>query len=262
MATIETRLDGRILRVAQTAEHLRREVADALALKVAEALRTKPVFTLALAGGNTPRALYQLLASEYRHGIPWQDVHLFWGDERYVPHDHPASNFRMVYESLIAPLNLPDAQIHPMPTHLAAPEEAAQQYEQYLRQFPTLEGGFDLVLLGMGTDGHVASLFPQTAALLETTRWVTVGEAPTEPRLRLTLTLPVLNRAHSIFLLVTGADKSPTVRRVLVEGASLPANRLSPRGELIWWLDSEAASDTLEAIAEESERGIAERSPR
>jgi 6-phosphogluconolactonase len=243
MATVERRYGQRILRIADTADELVRAVADALVSEMAEVLAHQEVFRLALSGGNTPRALYRLLAQEYRQGVGWQHVHLFWGDERYVPHDHHASNYRMARETLIEPLNIPLRNIHPMPTDKPNPHEAAARYEQELRHFFGMQPNFDLILLGMGTDGHTASLFPGTPALQERTRWVTVGEAPSEPRIRLTLTLPVLNAAHTVYFVVTGEDKAQAVRRILIEQEPLPAALVQPeQGELIWWLDSAAAT--------------------
>lgn len=243
MATVAQRIDGYDLRIADSAEELAHAVAEALAHNVSQVLAQQPRFSLALAGGHTPARLYHLLASEYAQRIEWSRVHLFWGDERYVPADHPTSNYRMVRETLLASLRLPEGNVHPMPTHPAHPEAAARLYEQELLAF---FGGFprlDLVLLGMGTDGHTASLFPNTPALWERERLVAVGEAPTEPKRRLTLTLPVLNAARTVYLLVTGADKAETVRRILREGAPLPAAQVCPQeGERVWWLDREAAS--------------------
>ncbi|MGC8783373.1 MAG: 6-phosphogluconolactonase [Armatimonadota bacterium] len=235
------------MRIAETADELARGVADALADEVSQRLRQQSLFSLVLAGGNTPRALYRLLATEYRQQIDWSRVHLFWGDERYVPHDHPASNFRMARETLIAPLNIPPENIHPMPTDAASPDDAARLYEQELRTFFGRIPRFDLVLLGIGADGHTASLFAGTAALKERKRWVAVGEAPVEPRVRLTLTLPVLNAAQTVYFLVTGADKAEAARRVLIENAPLPAALVLPEdGELIWWLDKQAAEGIVE----------------
>lgn len=243
MATTERRTDRLGVRIADTTGELIQAVAEAIASRVAEALSRQESFSLALSGGNTPRALYRLLAEEYRLRIDWHRVHFFWGDERYVPHDHPASNFRMARETLIDPLNLPPENIHPMPTDVANPDEAAHLYERQLRAFFGETPRLDLILLGMGADGHTASLFPGTSALQERTRWVTVGEAPVEPRVRLTLTLPVLNAAKAVYFLVTGADKAETVRRILVQQEPLPAALVSPtEGELLWWLDRDAAS--------------------
>lgn len=243
MASTERRTYERVLRIADTAEDLAHAVAESLADRVSQVLSRQPAFSLALSGGRTPRLLYHLLATGYRQRIEWNRVHLFWSDERYVPHDHPASNFRMVREMLIEPLDIPPANVHPMPTDAPTPGDAAHHYEQELRTFFGKVPRFDLVLLGMGADGHTASLFPSTPALQERKRWVAVGEAPVEPRVRLTLTLPVLNAARAVHFVVTGADKAEAVRRILGENAPLPAALVSPEeGELVWWLDKDAAS--------------------
>ncbi len=243
MATTESRSGDAIVRIADSVEDLLAAMAESIADRAHSALRERLYFTLALAGGNTPRALYALLASRYRSRIEWSRVHLFWGDERYVAHDHPASNYRMAQEALIAPLNLPEENIHPMPTDCPDPLQCADRYENHLRDFFGSLPCFDLILLGMGADGHTASLFPGTRALQERKRWVAVGEAPTEPRVRLTLTLPVLNSARAVYFLVTGADKADAVRKVVLEGEPLPAGLVQPTdGERIWWLDRAAAS--------------------
>ncbi len=143
---------------------------------------------------------------------PWERVHLFWGDERYVPHDDPASNYRMARESLIAHVPIPAENVHPMPTDLPQPEKAAEAYEAELRRFfGTGAPGFDLQLLGLGVEGHTASLFPGSPALEEKERWVAAVVAPAKPPQRLTLTLPVLNQGRNTLFLVTGADKRPIV---------------------------------------------------
>ncbi|GIV18079.1 MAG: 6-phosphogluconolactonase [Armatimonadota bacterium] len=243
MATIERRTNERVLRIADTAEELAHAVAESLADRMLQILQWQPRFSLVLSGGKTPRLLYHLLATEYRQRINWNRVHLFWSDDRYVPHDHPASNFRMVCEMLTDPLNLPLENIHPMPTDAPDPDDAARLYEAQLRHFFGGFPRFDFILLGMGADGHTASLFPGTSALQERKRWVAVGEAPVEPRVRLTLTLPVLNAAQAVHFLVADADKAETVRRILVENAPLPAALVLPdHGELVWWLDKDAAS--------------------
>lgn len=230
-------------RIADTTDTLYRAIADAFTQKVQDTLRQQVRFTWALSGGSTPRPLYHLLATEYRHRIDWHRVHLFWGDERYVSPDLPASNYRIVRETLIEPLEIPSANVHAMPAEESSPERAAERYEGHLREFFGAMPRFDLILLGVGADGHTASLFPGTRALAERKRWVTVGEAPTEPRIRLTLTLPVLNTAKSVYFLVTGADKAEVVRKVLLEDVPLPAGLVnSEGGDLVWWLDRESAS--------------------
>lgn len=229
--------------IADTTDALYRAIAEAITQKVQDTQRQQARFTWALSGGNTPRPLYRLLATDYRHRIEWNRVHLFWGDERYVPPDHPASNYRMVREMLIEPLGIPSANVHAMPVEESSPERAAERYEGHLREFFGATPRFDLILLGMGADGHTASLFPGSPALAEHKRWVAVGEAPTEPRIRLTLTLPVLNAGKCVYFLVTGTDKAEVVRKVLLESAPLPAGLVNPEeGKLVWWLDREVAS--------------------
>ncbi len=204
-------------------------------------------FTLALAGGDTPRVLYRILATEQRDAIPWGQVHLFWGDERYVPPDDPRSNYRLVRDSLLDVLPIPRRNVHPMPTDFPDPRDAARAYERDLRTyFPAPWPRLDLVLLGMGPDGHTASLFPGSPALGEQERWVVDARAPVAPPVRLTLTLPVLNHAASVFFLVAGAEKAEAVRRALAgprDPQACPAGAVRPAdGRLVWWVDERAAA--------------------
>jgi 6-phosphogluconolactonase len=205
----------------------------------AAAIRERGRFTVALAGGSTPKKLYAALAQT--PGIPWQQTWLFWGDERYVPPDHPESNYRMVRETLLEQIGIPAAQVFPMPTQAGDPLRDAAEYEATLRQiFGTECPSLDLVWLGVGEDGHTASLFPDTAALQVQHRWVTVGQKGQEPRL--TLTYPVLNQAAQVVFLVTGANKAPIVKEALTTEAHLPCQRVNPRGRLLWLLDAAAAA--------------------
>jgi 6-phosphogluconolactonase len=204
-------------------------------------------FCIALSGGSTPKRLYELLATEYRDRIDWQRIHLFWGDERYVPHDDPQSNFRMVRESLLSHVPVPLQNIYPVPTHFIHPENAARAYEGVLRNF---FGGsapqFDLILLGIGADGHTASLFPGTAALNETERWVVPVEAPPPfaPPQRLSFTFPLINQAKNIFFLVSGSDKRDVLQAILrkpeISRLKYPAAMPSPKGRVIWFTDTAA----------------------
>lgn len=202
--------------------------------------------SIALAGGTAPRALYRLLGSAYRDALPWEPVHIFWSDERYVPPDDPRSNFRMAKEEWLGRIAMPPENVHPMPTDFADPDAAARSYEATLREdFRAPWPRFDLVLLGMGVDGHTASLFPGSPALEERERWVAAVMAPVEPSTRLTLTLPVINRAAAVWFLVSGSDKAETFRKVLQgeAGQDLPAASVRPsRGALIWWVDRAAAA--------------------
>lgn len=231
-------------------ESLSRTAAERLIDRAQEAVAGHGRFSLSLAGGTTPRTLYQLLAGEYRDQIPWSRVHLFWGDERCVPPDHPDSNFAMVDEALISKVPLPPENVHRIPTEKPV-ETVAEAYEQTLREFfqpapATSFPAFDLILLGMGEDGHTASLFPDGSALEERERWVAPALAPPtySSRQRITLTLPVLNRANDVFFLVSGASKKTVVRAILndPEQASrlYPAARVRPRGRVVWFLDEAA----------------------
>jgi 6-phosphogluconolactonase len=207
-------------------------------------------FTVALAGGATPRSLYALLATAaYRDRVPWAAVHLFFGDERCVPPDHPESNFRMVKESLLDQVPIPAAQVHRMQGEDPRPDAAAARYEDELRAAFGLAGDelprFDLVLLGLGADGHTASLFPGSPALAE--RWRLVLPATVEGFVarRLTLTLPVLNAAARVAFLVAGRAKARALAAV-VRGApgdpALPAARVEPEnGALLFFVDRAAA---------------------
>ncbi|MGD2207047.1 MAG: 6-phosphogluconolactonase [Anaerolineae bacterium] len=203
--------------------------------------------SVALSGGSTPGPLYQLLTEEpYRTQIPWAQVHLFWGDERCVPPDDPDSNYRMAHETLIARVPIPPGNVHRMRGELA-PEAAARAYEHELQEFfcgPRTR--FDLVLLGLGTDGHTASLFPGSMALDERGRLAVAVTAQYEdrPAHRVTLTLSAINTARYVWFLVSGSAKAESVRTVL-EGPTkgLPAQLVQPMtGQLTWFLDAEAAS--------------------
>jgi 6-phosphogluconolactonase len=207
-------------------------------------------FTIALSGGTTPRRLYERMARPpYDVRIPWSHVHLFWGDERCVPPTHPDSNYLMAYRALISKVAPPADHVHRPPAELTPPERAAQQWEKDLRDFfqnrivdETLPS-FDLILLGMGPDGHVASLFPGDPALEETERWVTAVTDPRgEPAVpRLTLTLPLINHARCVLFLVSGNGKREAVRAVLGDGEQVrvryPAARVRPNSRLLWFLD-------------------------
>lgn len=219
------------------------EVIDA----INDAVRARGTCSVVLSGGSTPRTLYSLLASQRPARIPWKDVHVFWGDERYVAPEDPRSNYRMAKETLLDHVPCPPANIHPMPTHLPQADVAAREYERTLRNhFAGEWPHFDLVLLGIGDDGHTASLFPGALALAERTRWVVAAQAPVAPHSRLTLTLPVLSRATAVHVLAAGASKREALRHVL-EGPGdwikYPAAGVrGGTGSVIWWTDSDAAA--------------------
>lgn len=230
--------------ICPDAESTSREAAQRFVAAVAETLRDpRAGFAVALAGGTTPRRLYELLASEdCRSKIPWARLQFFWGDERMVPHDHPESNYRVAREALLAHVPVPKQNIHPIPSE-TSPEQAALGYEQELRAHFGRWGvpRFDLVLLGLGADGHTASLFPGAAALTERQRLAVAHIRGVNQHARVTLTLPVLNHSRRVFFLVTGERKASALRAALESGGALPAQRVNPqKGELVFLVDAAA----------------------
>jgi 6-phosphogluconolactonase len=240
ISTSEARLE-----ILAKPEALASHVADWL---LAAALGTHKPFAVALSGGSTPRRLYELLASPpYREAFPWARTHWFWGDERFVPHDSPESNYRMVREAMLARAPVPPANIHPVPIEGLTPGEAALLYERELKRFygaSTLRPArplFDVIFLGLGPEGHIASLFPGTAILNERTRWVgaVIGAKP-DPRI--TLTYPALESSREVAFLVTGAAKQAVVEQLLRGDPELPAAHLHPlHGTLRLFVDRAAA---------------------
>jgi 6-phosphogluconolactonase len=224
-----------------------------LACRVADWLLTAAVgrqwrFAVALSGGSTPRRLYELLASSrYREAFPWARTHWFWGDERFVPHNSPESNYRMVRESMLSRAPVPAANIHPVQTEGLTPQDAALLYERELKAFygaATLSPDrpfFDVTFLGLGPEGHIASLFPGTAILSERSRWVgaVIGAKP-EPRI--TLTYPAIESSRAIAFLVAGSTKRAVLERLLQGDPGLPATHLHPaQGALRLFVDRAAA---------------------
>jgi 6-phosphogluconolactonase len=213
-----------------------------------ESISQHGVFSVALAGGNTPRRVYELLASDrFKDLIDWSKVHLFFSDERSVPPNHPDSNYAMAVQALISKIGIPPANVHRIAGEVN-PEESAAAYEGELRNF---FGGvattrFDLVLLGMGDDGHTASLFPNSDSLNETSRWVVATKAPSgQDRISLTLAA-IKNGAHVLFL-VTGSAKAQRLAEVLGDrpGTQLPAQLIMPVNGTLEWLVDEAAAALL-----------------
>lgn len=209
-------------------------------------------FNLCFSGGATPRLLYQRLAqAPYRDEFPWEKLHLFWGDERFVPPDDALSNYAMTRKSLLAHVPIPQANIHPVPTLGLSPQAAAAIYQRELQDFygaERLDPGrplFDVNLLGLGPDGHTASLFPNSAALAERKRWVApvIGAAA---EVRITLTYPTLESSRHAAFLVAGQDKADILSRLLEGNQSLPAAQLHPLGEL--WVFSDQAAQVRAAV--------------
>jgi 6-phosphogluconolactonase len=242
------------VRVCADVTELSVRAAEASVSAINDAVRRNGRCSLVLSGGSTPSTLYRLLASTFREQIPWTHVDVFWGDERYVPADDPASNFRMARETLLDHVPCPADHIHPMPTRFPSPDIAARDYEQTLRSyFGNDWPHFDVTLLGIGDEGHTASLFPGSPAIGEQTRWVVAVKAPAEPPTRLTLTLPALTRAANIYVLAAGSKKAGALRRALTgtpDPNSYPAAAIrSAEGTVIWWVDREAAADQAWAAA-------------
>jgi 6-phosphogluconolactonase len=205
-------------------------------------------FSVALAGGNTPRRVYELLATErFKRRVEWAQVHLFFGDERCVPPDHPDSNYLMAYETLISKVPIPAKNVHRIIGE-GNPNESARLYENQLKTFfaGTPWPRFDLVLLGMGADGHTASLFPGSDALKEKSKWVVTTKMEKLKQTRITLTIPVFNHAARVMFLVTGKEKAARLVEVLEKRSGrdpLPAQQIKPiNGSLEWFIDKAAAA--------------------
>jgi 6-phosphogluconolactonase len=240
------------IRIFSTADELARATATLMAVRAARAIVERGQANLALAGGSTPLPIYHALATEPLRGImPWQACHFFWSDERQVPFDHLDSNYGQAQRTWLGQVLQKPGQIHPIPVDLYEPEEAAARYQAELRtHYGGLLPAFDLILLGLGPDGHLASLFPQDPALAENRAWAAAVTPPpgVEPPMpRVTLTLPVLNAGRTVVVAVTGAGKRQAVKQALAEREAGPggavAKRLLPYGELFWFLDQEAAAD-------------------
>ncbi len=237
---------------AGSSENRTFESAETLAHDVAEwlcglAQASDRVFAVCLSGGSTPRRLYECLAApKTASRFPWNRTHWFWGDERFVPHDHPDSNYRMAREALLSRVSIPDGNIHAVPTEGLSPEEAAIVYETTLRRFYGADELapdrplFDVALLGIGEDGHTASLFPGQPTLQETRRWA-VAVIGAKDEARITLTYPVLDSSREVAFLVTGKEKRGVVSRAQAGDQTLPAAVVRPIGHLHWFTDRAAA---------------------
>jgi 6-phosphogluconolactonase len=231
---------------------LSRKAAEMIIRLAAEALETGDVFTIALSGGSTPKSLFTLLATDapVRDRIPWDKIHFFWGDERHVAPDHLDSNYRMAYEAMLSRVPVPPQNIHRVPAEHRDASQSADEYEQELRRFFKLKAGelprFDCVLLGVGPDGHTASLFPETKALQERERLVVANWVEKFRAYRITMTVSVLNNADHVSFLASGEEKAGILKQVL-EGDKdperLPSQLIEPtHGKLVWIVDLAAAS--------------------
>jgi 6-phosphogluconolactonase len=235
------------------ADALARAAGVELLRRAQESVAARGLFTLALAGGSTPKKLYALLGSDAAFAaFPWAQTHLFFGDERHVPPDHADSNYLMVKNSLLASGIVPAASVHRMRAELPQAAEAAADYDAEMHKFfpetARMDGfpRFDAILLGMGPDGHTASLFPDSPGLGEKTRWVISNPVEKFKTDRITFTFPVLDAARAICLLVAGADKAEMIGEIFVKSRgtlTYPVQRVQPRdGVKIWMLDRAAAA--------------------
>jgi 6-phosphogluconolactonase len=249
---------NREIRILADGAAIAKRAAQEFVQAAAEAVRAKGSFNVALAGGSTPKALYSLLVSDpaLRSQVPWDKIHLFFGDERHVPPDHPDSNFRMASEAMISKSPLKPEQVTRIKGEYPDADQAALEYEKALREYFHLKAGeyprFDLVLAGMGNEGHTLSLFPGTKALHADGRIVVrnwIGKLCSE---RITLTAPAASNAARIIFMVTGADKAPALKAVLegpCEPEQLPAQLLQPQnGKLLWLVDAAAGSMVTSGI--------------
>jgi len=228
-------------------QELFRAAAEKFCSLGSSAIQEHGKFTVALSGGSTPRGLHQELATHFSSQLQWDKVFFFWGDERHVAPDSSDSNYRMAKETLLSKLPIPAENVFRIPTELPDARQAAAKYEQTLRQFFRLESDsfprFDFILLGMGPDGHTASLFPGTAALQEKDHLVVANWVEKLNTFRVTFTYPVLNNAACVMFLVSGDEKAEMVRRALKDpAANFPCQAVRPvDGELLWYLDKGAA---------------------
>ena len=248
--------------VFPTIEEMSIAAAAAVVSLINQVVAEAGLFTLVLSGGSTPQRLYRHLAENYARRLPWEQIHLFWGDERCVPPMHPDSNFRMAFDALISAVRIPYENVHRISGENGADEKAAAAsaaaYEQELRRFAHNVGfgsalSFDLLLLGMGEDGHTASLFPGSPVLQETRHWVAAARAPATYSVthRVTMTLPLINQAQRVFLLATGAAKRPLIQMVQQDADqaahNYPVARVKPVHPPTWFLDEAAAPSAASA---------------
>ena len=243
-------MNEREIILCRDADDLAHKAAEQWIALAAAAIARSGRFAVALSGGSTPKALYSLLATpEFCKRIEWNCVHLFWGDERCVPPDHPESNYRMTREALLSKIDIPPENIHRMSGE-KDPATAAAEYEHKLRNFfleKTAAPRFDLVLLGLGEDGHTASLFPGSTALREAARWVATSYVERLHAHRLTLTLPVINAAVEVEFLISGESKRNILHEILASESpseNYPAAHVLPsNGRLAWFVTADAADN-------------------
>lgn len=240
---------GKIVEVLSSQADLISRSLTLVQEKILAAIAQRGICTIALSGGSTPKALYEAIAKQ---NLPWEKIHVFWGDERYVPPDHPDSNQRMARQAWLDRVNIPSNNIHPMPTSAGDPAADVLKHQTEIEEFFSISAGevpiFDIVLLGMGDDGHTASLFPHTEALLVSDRLITVGNKDGQPRL--TFTAPLINNAREVIFIVSGANKQTALAQVFAQEAdamNYPSRLIQPQGQL-WWLLDESAAKNLDLV--------------
>jgi len=231
-------------------EALSEAAAESIVAIARESIALRGRFSIALAGGNTPKRTYRLLVEQHRGEIEWPNWQILFGDERFVPWDDDRSNYKMATASLLADAPIPNDHVHPVPTRAPTVADAADAYDQTIRR--VLANGaaqppaIDLILLGVGPDGHTASLFPGSPALAERTRWASAVDAPTtvQPAVpRVTLTLPILNAARNVIFLVAGSDKRPVVAEILQDAETAqryPAALVTGGRRTLWMVEQSA----------------------
>ena len=240
-----TRISQDNVHVFPTYDAMSRAAAQHLAADIQTVLIDQDRYALVLAGGSTPERAHEMLATGFPR-LPWERVDVYWGDERFVPPSSPMSNERMARRTLLSNINIPSANVHPIPTDTGSPDAAAKQYETLLKEaFGDRNHTFDLVLLGLGGDGHTASLFPEDDPSPNDDAWVRAVTAPPRHDVsdRITCTLPVLNAAQEAVFLVSGESKRDAVQRIFSGDLSLPAARIAPRNDLTWFIDEAAGAD-------------------
>lgn len=237
------------LRVYKDAEELARAGAQLFVDEAAEAVRARGRFRIALSGGSTPRRVYELLATPaFSSRVDWERVDLFWGDERYVAADAAESNYRMTAQALLDPVQVPHTSVHRVPTEISPPEAAAGAYEAEIRKAfreSVSVPQFDLIYLGLGANGHTASLFPHSPWLHEKSRLVFADLVAEVNAWRISMSLPLLNQGRTVAFLIEGAQKAQVLRDVLLgprDPERLPAQLISPQGKLLWMVDAPAAA--------------------
>lgn len=236
-----------MIQICADFKQLARAAAEHFVVRSIEAVAQRGSFTVALSGGSTPKILFELLADPkkpFRDQIPWSRIHFFWSDERHVPPDHPESNYRMANEALLSRVPITQSNVHRVPSDNPDAADAAAEYERTVvettgQSLPQL----DLILLGLGSDGHTASIFPGSDVLHETERLVAAPWVEKLQTYRITMTLPLLNNGASVVFLVSGSEKAKIVKEIFEGPETFPAQAVKPAyGQLLWLLDNNAAS--------------------